>query len=893
MTVCVGNRCGLVSTASYKGLPLFLALVLSACGGGGDGGNITIAEGQGTDPVVVDVPIAYVKRPAPVDEMGDPLVADARELLIFDEGTIGADLIVRERASPTAAEINVTEDILQGMGDVRDVEASYDGERFVFAMRGPFDPNLDEEEQPTWNIWEYEIATDSLRRIITSDIQAEEGHDLAPHYLPDGRIIFSSTRQRLSVATLLDEGKEQFAALDEGGNEPAFVLHVINPDGSDVRQVSFNQSHDFDPTVTSDGKVVFSRWDNAGPEGIHLYRMNPDGSELELLYGANSHDTGTNGAEIQFLQPREMPDGRILTLARPFETDVLGGDLVQIDTANYLENTQPIAPNAGVLSGPAQSSAVINDVRTDGTISPGGTFGAAFPLLDGTDRLFVSWSQCRLLEDGQAVPCTPSRLADPNAVAAPPAYGIWMYDLGENTQLPIVPAEQGAVYSEIIAAQPRTAPPIILDLDAAGLADPALVADTAGVINIRSVYDIDGVDTAVPDIPTMANPTVLPPDQSPAMFLRITKAVGIPDEDILDFDDSAFGRADVMREILGYVPIQPDGSVLARVPANLPLQISILDRRGQRIGPRHNNWLQLRPGQTLTCNGCHNPASGVSHGRSNAFDSAYAGSQNPTGPFPGANPAYFTELGETMAETRARISCALDCADVIPSVDLNFVDVWTDPAVPDNVAAAFSYRYTDLDPALPSPVSEACETAWSWERNALCRAVINYEEVIQPLWDLPRLADDGITDVTCVTCHTRFDDMNNQRVPDGQLDLRGVPSVEEINHFVSFRELVFPDNLEFFDETLGIVTDVLVDVEIEVIDPDTGELTVIVVQEPVSIGSPAVAGSARASGGFFTPFEPGNTHEGWLSDAELRLVSEWLDIGAQYFNNPFDAPIDD
>jgi hypothetical protein len=48
--------------------------------------------------------------------------------------------------------------------------------------------------------------------------------------------------------------------------------------------------------------------------------------------------------------------------------------------------------------------------------------------------------------------------------------------------------------------------------------------------------------------------------------------------------------------------------------------------------------------------------------------------------------------------------------------------------------------------------------------------------------------------------------------------------------------------------------------------------------------------SANASGRFFDPFDSTGSHAGYLSAAELRLVSEWLDIGAQYYNNPFDAP---
>ncbi len=63
-----------------------------------------------------------------------------------------------------------------------------------------------------------------------------------------------------------------------------------------------------------------------------------------------------------------------------------------------------------------------------------------------------------------------------------------------------------------------------------------------------------------------------------------------------------------MREILGYAPVEPDGSVKIKVPANVAFQFSILDANGRRISPVHTNWLQLRPGETRECNGCHNPA---------------------------------------------------------------------------------------------------------------------------------------------------------------------------------------------------------------------------------------------------------------------------------------------
>ncbi len=855
----------------------FALLCLTACGGGG--GDVSIAGGQGPDPVLVEIPIAYVKRPLPVDDQGMLMTDDVTDLLTFDETTVGAELYVLDRASPSAQEIVVTANETQGLGDVRDVSASFDGQRFLFAMRGPFDPNLDEDEQPTWNIWEYDVPGQTLRRIIASGILSENGHDLAPAYLPDGRIIFASTRQRASFAVLQEELKPPFQHLEEGRDEYAFVLHVMDADGNNIKQVSFNQSHDLFPTVLDSGQVAFSRWDNAGNnDSIHLYRMNPDGSALELLYGAESHDTGTNGATVEFVEAKEMPDNQLLNILRPRVTESFGGDLVIIDAPNFAENMQPTAVNVGLLAGPAQAPAVINDVYTDGTISPGGSFSSAVPLRDGSDRLLVSWSQCRLMQGQQIVPCTPNGLADPNAVAAPPLYGLWVYDRADDTQLPVAPPEEGMMYTDIAAGEPRTPPPVIPDLEFSG-ADPTLLAERTGIINIRSVYDMDGVDTAVPDIPTLANPVDTPVDNRPIRFLRVVKAVSIPDEDLVDLDNTAFGRstANGMREIIGYVPVDPDGSVQVKVPANVALQISPLDARGRRVGPRHNAWLQVRPGEVLTCDGCHVPGTGVSHGRSGSFDPAYEGSRDPGQPFPNTLQPTYAELNETMAEGRARQSCATDCASITPSLDVEFTDIWTDPgqATP---GADISYRYADLDLTVPVPATPTCQTTWS----PICRVVINYVDNIHPVWSVPRLAADGVTDATCTTCHRRVNDAGAPMVPAGQLDLSDGLDPVVTEHLISYRELLFGDNAQ--EENMGILQDILVDGPI---DPITG----LPIPIPVPVAPSMSVAGANASAQFFNRFDSEPTHMGLLSDAELRLISEWLDIGGQYFNNPFDVPI--
>ncbi len=853
------------------------AVGLAGCGGGGVGGE------QGPDPVVVDVQIAYIKRPLPVDAQGALQGSDLRELRSFN---IGADLYVRERAAVTAVEINITDRVTQGTGlyDIRDPEASWDGTRLVFAMRGPFVAGADEEDQPSWNIWEYNFSDDTLRRVISSDQNAESGHDLSPAYLPDGRIVFSSTRQRQSKAVLVDEGKQQFEALDEDRNEPAFVLHVMNADGSDIHQISFNQSHDLDPSILANGQILFSRWDNAASNSeMNLYLMNPDGTGLELFYGARSHDTGTDGATIQFAQPRELPDGRILTVIRPFQVDDGGGDLVSIDAQNYVENLQPTAANVGLLSGPAQTRTMVNDVRTDDGISPGGEFGAAFPLWDGTNRVFAVWSPCRLLDlNDQIVPCTGSALAAPGVRAAFPLYSVWIFDPVAGTQLPVFSPTENVLVSDIVAAQPRVLPPVIFDQAATGQLDPDLVARELGLIDIRSVYDFDG--SASVDIRALADPAQTTAAQRQARFLRVEKAVALPDEEVRDFDNSAFGVSATqgMREILGYTPVEPDGSVVVQVPANVPIALSVLDADGRRITARHQNWLQVRPGEVLVCNGCHSVQNPVSHGRQAAFASAWSGAAADGQPFPNTNSAFFADFGETMAQVKKRISCATDCQLIVPDVDVVYDDIWTDPVAASRPAdASFAYRYTDL--TTPIPTSGDCLDSWAGH----CRITIHYEAHIHPLWGKLRqtLAGDGITvlsDDTCTNCHAPTSVLGAVQLPAAQLDLSDGPSDINADHFKAYRELLSTDNEQ--ELVGGALADRLVQTGV---DPVTGDP----VYSPVPVSASLSAAGARNSTRFFSLFVSGASHAGRLSPAELRLISEWVDIGAQYYNDPFQAPL--
>lgn len=830
--------------------------LLGGCLGGSDGG------GGGEVAVVENFAIAYVKRPLPENAN-----ADIRDALAFRPG---ADLWLRDLAAPGVAERNITAGFTAGAGDVRDLSPSFDGGRLLFTMRAPEIEGADPEDQPTWNIWEYELSTDTLRRVIASDIVAEAGQDIAPAYLPDGRIVFSSTRQRRSKAVLLDEGKPQFDALEESLNQPAAVLHVMNADGSDIRQISFNQSHDLDPSVLSSGEIVFSRWNRMGAHNeISLYKVRPDGTALQPLYGGHSHATGSEGATVQFLRPFERPDGRLLSLIRPFTGNHGGGDIVAIDTAAFINHDQPVAALQGGVVGSGQASVFTTGARTDSLPSPGGRYLSASPLWDGTPRVLASWSVCRLIEDEVIVPCSEQRLAAEDVEEAPPLYGVYVVDTASDTRRPVVPPREGVMVSEVVALQSRPLPAVLPDTTPeAGL---ELVEENAGILNIRSVYDFDGsynpLGSGRTGIPELADPAQTTANQRPARFLRVVKAVSIPGDEVLDLPNTAFGAGaqQRMREIIGYAPIEPDGSVRIKVPADVALAVSVLDRNGRRIGGRHQYWLQVRPGELLNCNGCHVPTNGNGHGHAQGPAAVNAGSQLTGAPFPNTVATLFSDFGETMAETRTRI----DPAALSLSTDLDYTDVWTDEGAAGRAPdASFALRYADL--TTPAPVDAECQLAW----HALCRIVINYETHIHPLWGRDR-GDD-----TCAACHGLQDALGGLQLPAAQLDLGDGPAADQADHFKSYRELLFADNEQ------EIVDGVLQDLLVESVDGE-GNVIFVTVRVPASMS----AAGAAASNGFFSRFNAGGSHEGRLDPAELRLISEWLDIGAQYYNNPFAVPV--
>ena len=810
---------------------------------------------------------------------------------------------------------------------MRDLDVSPDGKKLVFSLRLPLNPNKPNTDvtQPTWKIYQYDAVAKTVTQLTNDNTTA--GHDIGPHYLPDGRIVFASTRQAATQAILIDEGRPQYPAQTDDINpkQPIFLLHVMNADGSDIHQISFNTDHDFAPSVLANGQIVFSRFDSVNGGQISLYRCNPDGTGLELYYGENSHATGaniagTNNNVIQFLNARQRPDGKLIAIARPFLGTQQGGDIVQIDAENFVEVNQPATPTGA--AGTAQSSATTLGVTTDANKpSMGGRFASAYPLYDGTNRMLVSWAPCLILDSSVTPPttsvCTASNTSGANVQLAPPQYTIWIYDIDAGTLSPILAAEAGTVIVEPVIMQARTPVPTFIPDSVPTGAAAALAGNTNGAMGllvIRSVYDFDGIDEVaaetagqaggpVPNIAALADPKQTTADQRPARFVRIEKAVEIPDKTVRKIDPMDFGPAGMgMREILAYAPVEPDGSVKIELPANVPFTVDVLDKNARRIGPRHPAWMQLIPGETKTCNGCHTAGNvkTPSHGRSGLTASVNAGASAAGAPFPNTvaslPPA---NAGDTMADARAWNTCqtglpATVVCSQVPSIDVIYTDVWTDQATamraPD---MSFSYLYANLTTLAPTTDNPATKNGHCAVWDALCRSTVEYPLHIQSLWTVARSAtvNGVVTDHTCVTCHNPVNAAAKAaEVPAGQLDLTDTASSIDGTLFNSYEELLFAHNEQV------LLNGILVDLLVPAPGPPGPGGTPTTIMVPVSLAPPMTAGSASGSAVKFlrmfdgTYKDPVLDHTGFLTTAELRLIAEWLDIGAQYYNDPFVAP---
>ena len=501
--------------------------------------------------------IVFLHEPSQHDEGRNAMSSNA------DEFFPGTDLFLLSPISPQGELTNLTEQYTregvtdeEDFGAAADPEVSPDGKRILFAMK--------KNRNIRWHIYEMNSDGSSLVQLTDQVV----GSDMDPTYLPNGQIMFTSTRSQIA---------------DEYERRTSPLLHVADR-GSDgklinIRQISFNQSHDTNPIVHSSGKVIYSRWEHLGdPNKFPLFVINPDGTRPFVLYG--NHSPQESGSRV-FLEPRELSDGGIVCSVMERNSPFEGGAIAIIDISSSDDNLTFITPATAPFDNAGSATSAL--YKTPHPIIDKGA------SVDRREKILFAMSPIPIGEEMDGA----ENVSD---------YGIYVMDKdGNNVRLifndpeyndydpvPVMPRE------EIPGGLPNVIP-----------SDPNVAAAIASGASTGMFFDGNVYDRSRTDGQLRPDQTLANADGSigQARYLRVLEAVPLP----RNFDDMGgpIGNTNFEKQrIAGYATIRSDGSFSVEVPANRSLHMQTLDENGMML-VNQLTWVQVMPGERRLCTGCH------------------------------------------------------------------------------------------------------------------------------------------------------------------------------------------------------------------------------------------------------------------------------------------------
>jgi hypothetical protein len=427
-------------------------------------------------------------------------------------------------------------------GVIRDPAVSHDGERVLFAWK-----KADRDDD--YHLYELSLGTRVVRQLTFGPGVA----DYEGAYLPDGRIVFSSTRCVQTVDCWWTEVSNLF---------------VCEADGTGIRRLGYDQVHTNYPQVLADGRVLYTRWEYSDrgqlfPQG--LFQMRPDGTGQTEFYGNNSW------FPTSLLHARDVPGvpGMVLAIASGHHSSQ-AGKLVLVDVRRGRQENRGVTLVAPVRDTPA--------VRID-------AYGQAGPL----------WQHpFALTADDYLVSHLPWGRRNPDD-RFEGRFGIyWMHRNGDRELLardPQLPCSQPV---PLVARVPEHRLPEV--------ADPR--SDTA-VVYLQDVYAGPGLRGVVRGTVSAIRVVGLEyraagighnENHGPAGGALVSTPVAVGN-----------GTWDPKR-VLGEAPVYADGSALFRVPARTPVYFQVLDASGYAVQTMRS-WATLQGREAFSCVGCHEPKS--------------------------------------------------------------------------------------------------------------------------------------------------------------------------------------------------------------------------------------------------------------------------------------------
>ncbi|MGN0846455.1 MAG: hypothetical protein ACI4RA_03610 [Kiritimatiellia bacterium] len=412
---------------------------------------------------------------------------------------------------------------------VRDPEVDYDGRRIVFSMRAG--------RADDYHI--YTVNADGTGLVQLT--RAKGVSDIDPVWLPDGDIVFGSTR------------------------EPKYCMcnrHIMcnlfrmGADGANIHQIGRSTLFEGHPTVLPDGRILYDRWeyvDRDFGDAQGLWVCNPDGTRHAIYWGNNT----TSPGGVINARPLSNPSKVIATLGSCH--DLPWGALGIIDRSLGVDGREPV-----IRTWPAEYRARIHTDKED---------------FDSTRSLKVKYADVFPLDDEHFI-CT-------RTIGRASEMALVYLDLHGNE---VVFHRDGPGCHSPVVLRPTARP--VVQSERRSFTAP----DAPGRFYVQNVYEGTHMQGVKPGT-VKAIRVVESPEKRTWIASRGWFGHG---EEACAMNWHSFEN----KRILGTVPVEADGSAYFEVPGNTYVYFQALDAEGKMVQSMRSG-AYLQPGELYGCVGCH------------------------------------------------------------------------------------------------------------------------------------------------------------------------------------------------------------------------------------------------------------------------------------------------
>jgi hypothetical protein len=393
----------------------------------------------------------------------------------------------------------------------------------------------------------YQLYTMGVDGSNPQQITEGPDHYVYPVFVPGQRVMFMTSKS-------VEPGAKQFS--DEYERQTTTQVGIINMNGTAETLGPRNLSHRVAPAVLPNGSVVYTEWRHLGViNDGHLRVMNADMTGMREAFGGEGNGVTNSYLKARFAQEITSPGGnktyRLITVATSREETLQSGKLILVDL-NDDERTSKSTDLTPLVPGGEEPS------------QPNiGRYYDAEPVDAVNLKFLVSWAdgpvQAELLEEAKT---------EAN-------FGVYLFDGKTGRRFPVWDdPRMWDVMARPVA--PRTEPAVT--------PTPVMQNEKSFVLGALNVYE-----SSVANIPAGSAIKV-------RLLEGFSSEEGFPNMfGLTEFDGQS---------LYGEVPVNADGSFAAKVPANTPLHMQVIDKFAMAVASE-DIWISGRPGEQRFCGGCH------------------------------------------------------------------------------------------------------------------------------------------------------------------------------------------------------------------------------------------------------------------------------------------------